>query len=158
MWTSQRFIFLILLILLPGIGVLAMRDSMHFAARGECGPRSLYALCCRLKVPTTLAHIRRLSGGEAYSTSFAEMEYPAHALGLSARGYEMTMNELRRQKPLGILHIGGDHFVALLAYTEGGVEIADPLATGSIQQSLWSYSRLSNVWNGRILVINKTNQ
>src|SRR5207247_4089984 len=119
--------------------------------QGGCGPTSLQAVCRQCGVSATMDDIGRISGGDSPISSLAELQSGARALGLKAEGLEMSIAQLRRTRPLGVLHIGGGHFVAVIGYASVGPRIADPVAPGKVSVSLWPYDQVSARWGGRIL-------
>lgn len=134
-------------------GLATAGRSPSASSRSGCGPTSLHALCRHFGVAATLDDIYRISGADFPTSSLSEMKNAARALGLKAEGLQMSIPELRRTKPLGILHIDGGHFVALIGYTNAGPRVADPVAQGKTWASVWPYARLSARWDGRILVV-----
>lgn len=139
--------------------------ASHFKTRqrsivdmaGGCGPTSLYALCQHFGIAVPPSQVFKLCGGDSVPvSSFAELEISAHLLGLQAEGLEMSVDELRRQQPLGILHVDENHFVAVIGYESAGPRVADPIAGGKTRLAVWPYARLAARWDGRILQISKT--
>jgi ABC-type bacteriocin/lantibiotic exporter with double-glycine peptidase domain len=86
-------------------------------------------------------------------SSLAELRAAARELGLKAEGVQMQTTELRRSRPLGVLHTDAGHFVAVIGYADAGPRVADPVAPGKVMVSVWPYDRLSARWDGRILVV-----
>ncbi len=124
---------------------------------GGCGTRSLYAVSRALGTPITEDEVSRLFVDSRGVTSFAEIQGAARRLGLRAEGRQMTTDDLRRARPLGILHIDGTHFVALTGCGSDAVQIADPAYEGEPRRETWSYDDLAAHWDGMILVISKRN-
>lgn len=124
-------------------------------AMGGCGPQSLYAVSRRLGLSVSSKRVASLFAGKSQSANFAEIEDAAKLLGLRAEGQQLTLGQLRASRPLGILHIDDNHFVALVGYAAGGVWVADPLYIGEPRRVCWSDGDLAARWDGRILVVEK---
>ena len=122
---------------------------------GGCGPRSLYVVSKALGSSATESQVLRLFGDGRGLTSFAEIQSAAKRLGLRVEGRQTTGNDLRRTRPLGILHIDNTHFVALLGCGADAVQVADPAYAGEPRRETWSYADLAGRWDGRILVIER---
>ena len=155
---AQRIAFLTLLGISLCAGVYSVRPQAVISQPGGCGPLSLYALCQCLGVATSPDRITTLSGGDNPLTSFVELQQAAQQLGLEAQGLALTPAELRRTQPLGILHVDGGHFVAIVCYEHDGLRIANPVTRGRTDQEVWPYANLAGRWDGRILVVAKTSQ
>lgn len=123
-------------------------------AMGGCGAQSLYAVSQRLGLSVSSERVASLFV-KSQSTHFAEIEDAANNLGLRTEGQWLTLRQLRASRPLGILHIDENHFVALVGYTTGGVWVADPLYVGEPRRVCWSDGDLRARWDGRILVVEK---
>lgn len=154
--TQSRRLKLLAAGLCVGLAMLgAAKWRTPIVSFGGCGPTSLYALCRQLGVKATSRHVFALFGGGGTVTSFAETQRPARQLGLQTEGYAMSVEQLRRLRPLGILHVHNDHFVALVGYHSDGVTISDPIDVGKVRVSKWSYAELASQWDGRILVVSR---
>ena len=120
-----------------------------------CGPRALYAAMTVMGSNVTEAQVigQFYSGGQ--SVIFSEMGSVARRLGFAADAHQMTLTELCRNKPVGVLHVDQTHFVALIGYISDGVLIVDPLYKGSQFRKpvQWLYSDLEARWDGKILII-----
>lgn len=154
--TSLRFGLIAAGILLSAAGFSQLR-RVPVVGEAGCGPTALLAVSRRLGVAISSPRFFDLFGGDVAlsSHSFDELQEVARRVGLQARGWQMTVDELRQSQPLGVLHIGGNHFVAVTDYSETGVLVADPVAKGQTRSSWWSYRGLGGRWNGRILVVSR---
>jgi len=136
-------------------GLLVTRVLTVGSGAGGCGPTSLYALCCTLGVAVTPDGVFAKCGGDNPVSSFAELKKAAQELGLKADGRQTTLAQLRRTQPLGVLHVDGGHFVAVIGYTDAGLRVADPVARGRTSVGVWPYDQLTARWDGRILVVSR---
>ncbi|MFQ3587728.1 MAG: cysteine peptidase family C39 domain-containing protein [Fimbriimonadaceae bacterium] len=136
------------------IAVLAVAagcgPSIAPAPEYGCGPRALAALAARIRPGQTEADTLRVFEGERRLSTFLGLKTVGQRLGLELEGFALTEADLRRLRPRGILHVDGNHFVALLDAHERGVDVIDP-AIGS-DPVRWTYGRLRNRWQGRILL------
>lgn len=89
-------------------------------------------------------------------TTLAEMQVVARKLGLQAEARQMTVKALRRGRSLGVLHIDGHHFVALVGYDPCTLHIAETGYNGPPQVQRWSDGDLMTRWDGTILIIRKS--
>lgn len=137
------------------LAVMVVVDYFPISKRGGCGPTSLYAICQYYHVPATPESILTAFRGDGQLTSFAELKIASERLGLRAEGFRMTPQELQQTKCIGILHINGGHFVALIGSDKNGFRIADPYLSGKTDVSTWPYEYLAKSWDGRVLVITK---
>ncbi len=127
----------------------------HVISEGGCGPRSLYALCHYLSMPITESRVLSLFRNNGHTSSFADINAVATLLQLKSSGIETTTDELKKFQPMGIVHVDGSHFVAILEYTSEGPIVADPIEVGITRKSIWSYSYLQTKWDGHMLVISQ---
>lgn len=133
--------------------LLHRQHSIHMMK--DCGPRSLRLLATRLGAnPDNSPFLSRLENNNGV-TSFSDLQDAASEMGLVAVGMRMDMATLKRQKPVGILHVYGSHFVALVGYKENDLIIADPTPNGKMSIHYWPYNHLPDVWDGSILVVRK---
>ena len=151
----RRVLILIGLALSVALATAWWRPPQRSSAPAGCGPTSLYALCRRFGLAVTPAQVFALFAGNDRLASFAEMEAAARQLGFRARGREMNLDELKSERPRGILHLDGSHFVDLLDYESSGLRIADPIERGRFRIESWSYADLALRWDGRILIISR---
>jgi ABC-type bacteriocin/lantibiotic exporter with double-glycine peptidase domain len=158
MATARQTAFLILPVLLA-LSASAMfwgaKQRTAKFSQGGCGPTSLYALSRHLGVTATYQKVAALFAGDTILTSFTEIQAATRGLGLEAQGFEMTMEELQQRRPLGILHVHNSHFVAIVGYDQAGPRIVNPQEPGKIHTEVWSYLKLSNSWDGRVLVVSR---
>jgi ABC-type bacteriocin/lantibiotic exporter with double-glycine peptidase domain len=135
--------------------LITSRSSRARLAEGDCGPRSLYAVARQLGLSQSRESVSSLFIGSNPSANFHQIQKAAQRLGLPAEGRQMTVDELRRARPLGILHVDGNHFVGLVGHERDAVWIADPTYVGEPRRVRWLYADLAGRWNGRILVIER---
>lgn len=152
---SRRILIPIAIALCAAISVTCWRPLPRSTAPGGCGPTSLHALCRGFGLNLSVDRVFDLFAGDEVRSNFAEIQTAAQQLGLEARGLEMTLDELRKERPRGILHLDDSHFVAVLGYDDGGPRIADPIERGQTRIAIWSYAELATRWDGRILVISR---
>ncbi len=67
----------------------------------------------------------------------------------------MTIDELRRARPLGILHVDGNHFVGLVGHERDAAWIAETAFVGEPRRIRWLYADLAGARRGRILVLER---
>jgi ABC-type bacteriocin/lantibiotic exporter with double-glycine peptidase domain len=87
--------------------------------------------------------------------SFADIGHAAAQLGLRASGRQMTTVELWRVRPIGILHVDEDHFVALTGYEGHRVRIMDGASPKRMPRESWDDETLARRWDGRILIVDR---
>jgi len=124
-------------------------------AQGGCGPHSLHAVARQLGLSVSPTQVRARFFDNADTCSFLELQAAANSLGLKAQGQQMTVETLQSEKPLGILHIDGNHFVAITDYNTSGLTIVDSTANGVDHVAVWPYAVLAGRWNGRILILTR---
>lgn len=152
---SRRILIPICVALCAAISAAAWRPLPRSTALGGCGPTSLHALCRGFGFNVSVDRVFGLFAGDEVLSTFAEIQTAAQQLGLEARGLEMTLDELKQERPRGILHLDDSHFVAVLGYDDSGPRIADPIERGQTRIAIWSYAELATRWDGRILVISR---
>lgn len=141
------------------VGAIVVVSGLTLSSRGQtsittgCGPTSLAAICRAVGISITDDELSPRFGKHAATASFAEIARVANSLGLEMAGHQMTLEQLRAQRPLGILHVSGPHFVALVGYQPGGVRIVNPVSPGEAYEVAWSYAELRTHWKGRILAL-----
>jgi ABC-type bacteriocin/lantibiotic exporter with double-glycine peptidase domain len=135
--------------------LVTLRRSPDRLAPGGCGPRSLYAVARQLGVRRSAEAVSSLFGGASRISHFEEIQRAAERLGLGAEGRQMTVAELRRTLPLGILHVDDNHFVALVGYTANAVQLVDPAYAGEPRRACWLDADLAARWDGRILILRR---
>ena len=120
---------------------------------GGCGPRALRILAATFGASLTEAQTLALFPNNGFEVSLGEMQSKASLLGLNARSRQMTVADLRREKPLGVLHVDSTHFVALVAYDGEAALIVDPLYQGESHPVRWLFDDLQTRWDGAILIV-----
>ncbi len=120
---------------------------------GGCGPRALHAVARALHREGTEAQALALFPRNGFEVSLGEMQREAPKLGLAGQVRQMTVADLRREKPLGVLHIDGVHFVAAVGYRGEFVLIVDPLYRGETKPVRWFFDDLASRWDGAILTL-----
>lgn len=81
---------------------------------GDCGPRSLLALCQQARIPATLPELSRRCGTDRYGTTLDRLARAAREKGLRVEAASVDGWFLRRRRPNGIAWVNGDHYVAFL--------------------------------------------
>ena len=120
---------------------------------GGCGPRALHAAALAFGKTLTESQTLDLFPNHGFEVSIGEMEKAAPKLGLSAKSRQMTLDELKREKPIGVLHIDDVHFVAVTGYEGESILVADSLYEGETQPVRWLIDDLKTRWDGGILVV-----
>lgn len=118
-----------------------------------CGPKSLYAVSQRLGVDVSQDQVLRMMGKQADVSSLADLQAAADHLGLKATGIDTTVQEIVRSKTLGILHVQGFHFIAVVGYQPHSLVVVDPASPLYPREQILSYSDLQRVWDGRMLTV-----
>lgn len=90
-----------------------------------------------------------------FVVSLSQMQIVAQGLGMMARVRQMSLAEVRAERPLGVLHIDDVHFVALIGYEGDAVLIVDPLYQGESKPVRWLLDDLKTRWDGAILVLTR---
>jgi ABC-type bacteriocin/lantibiotic exporter with double-glycine peptidase domain len=97
--------------------------------------------------------VGRLFGSHFQVASFADIQEAARLLGMELQGRRMSVETLQSGRPLGVLHLDGSHFVAVVGYEQYGPRIVDPIDVNSSREAVWPYVYLRERWDGRILVL-----
>lgn len=156
MATKKGILALLILVVALAGGTLVVLPPAQPQYSG-CGPRSLVAVARALGKPVSEAEAFGLFSHPQNDVSFAEIAAVAPRLDLRATGYRMDVTQLRIQKPLGILHVSGTHFVGLVGYSEGAFEVAEPGFTDGIRYQRWTADELAARWDGTILILENNN-
>ena len=145
------------------IGLCALVLSLCFAVSWHgpvdtqtlngCGPKSLSAVSRRLGVEVSQEQVLRMMGDHAEVSSFADLQAAAGRLGLKATGVDTTVQEMARSKTLGILHVEGFHFIAVVGYQPHSLVVVDPASPSYPQEQALSYAALQQIWDGRMLTV-----
>jgi ABC-type bacteriocin/lantibiotic exporter with double-glycine peptidase domain len=152
--SAARSLLLLLVCLATSLLVTPLRSPERWAP-GGCGWRSLYAVSKHLGIRRSEEAVFSLFAGDSRVSNFAEIQRAAKRLGLHAEGRQMSVAELRRTRPLGILHVDDYHFVALIGYTANAVQLADPAYAGEPRRVRWLDADLAARWDGRIRIIQR---
>lgn len=133
------------------------QDTEAQHRRLSCGSIAVFALCEHYGLPVTLEEVdQRCNPSSSGETNLAILQIASREFGLSTEGRMMSIDTLEREKPLGVLHVNDDHFVAALGYeSNGDIDIADSDYSGSLQIRPMSASHLSELWDGVILVVKR---
>jgi ABC-type bacteriocin/lantibiotic exporter with double-glycine peptidase domain len=118
-----------------------------------CGPSSLFFIARHYGLNVTYANILKLEPQRDNETSFADLKTMADKLHLCSYGIQTTLAEIKLSKPIGILHVDNNHFVALIGYSIDGVIVDDINSKTNSVENIWSFSTLSHRWDGRLLII-----
>ncbi len=84
-------------------------------AEADCGPRSLWLVCQKLGVSTSVETLRQLAGTTAKGTSMAGLAKAAEAVGLKAEGVQVSREALAEIEMPAIAWVNQNHYVALIA-------------------------------------------
>ena len=120
---------------------------------GGCGPRALHAAALTFGKTLTEQQTLDLFPNHGFEVSIGEMEKATPKLGLSATSRQMTVEELKREKPIGVLHIDDVHFVAVAGYEGDAILVVDSLYEGETKPMHWLIDDLKTRWDGVILVV-----
>ncbi len=138
-------------------GILKLSPKREMQA-GGCGPRALHSAALVLGCKMTEPEVLNLFPRQGFEVSIGEMELAAPKLGLLAKSRQMTIEALKREKPVGVLHIDDTHFVAVVGYEGDSIEVVDSLYKGEDKPVRWLIDDLKTRWDSAILVLSrKTN-
>lgn len=121
----------------------------------SCGSASLY-LCCRaLGRPISMNEFEAGTNDHTGWVTMLDLKRAAERLGVPAQGYRGTWRSLRRHLADGacaILHVDGDHFIAVVASPRAqAIRVADPKS--GIGDVDWRAFRANYDWAGVMLVL-----
>jgi len=150
---TQRFCLMGLCALTLSIFIAASPHRANVQTPAGCGPKSLYAVCSHLGMNVSQEQILRIMGDHADVSSLADLQEAANHLGLKAVGMNATIQDLQGSKPLGILHVEGFHFIAVVGYRPHGLVVVDPASSSYPEEQVLSYPTLQRVWDGRVLAV-----
>jgi len=120
---------------------------------GGCGPRALLALARPFGCTQTEAETLARFPNNGFEVTLSQLQAAAPKFGISAATRQMTVPQLRTQRPLGVLHIDDVHFVALVGYDGDTALIVDPLYRDAVRPVRWFLDDLAVRWSGAILVV-----
>ena len=115
---SLRSASVLLLAASIAIGSAIGVQQWRIARSTGCGATNLFALCRVLGGRVSSHEILARFGRNASEASFADIQAVGNAYGISLKGREMTGETMMRQRPLGILHLDGRHFAAVIGYEQ----------------------------------------
>lgn len=93
-----------------------------------CGPLSLIAILKRMDVSLSPQQTRDLlSAAGPAGTSLKQLQDLARDRGVHGLGAQLSVRQLKETGLFAIAHIRGNHFVAVVGYSQGGVQIVPPL-------------------------------
>ena len=148
-------VFLIFLCAI-GVTMIVLRLSpRHVMKAGGCGPRALHAAALTYGKTLTEKQTLDLFPNHGFEVSIGEMEEAAPKLGLGAESRQMSINDLKREKPIGVLHIDDVHFVAVVGYEGDTILVVDSLYEGEAKPVRWLIDDLKTRWDGAILVLSE---
>ena len=120
---------------------------------GGCGPRALLAVARQFGSAHTEAQTLARFPGNGFEVTLSQLQATAPKFGLHAVTRQMTVSQLRAERPLGVLHIDEVHFVALVGYDGDTALIVDPLYRDAVRPVRWFLDDLTTRWSGAILVV-----
>jgi len=132
-------------------GVIAGKLE-QLPTRGGCGPTSLYVLAYMIHPRLAYPDVSRLFPHQGDIATMSDIQLAGKKLGVQLSGYLLDLNVLRQEKPLGIVHLDGTHFAAVVGYSRCGPLVADPVASGHYEVALMPYQVFSIRWDGAMLV------
>ena len=144
-------VFLFAFVLAVAVLKLSPKRAMN---SGGCGPRALHSAAMQLGCKMTEVEVLNLFPRQGFEVSIGEMESALPRLGLRGKSRLMNVEELRREKPIGVLHIDDTHFVAVAGYEGDSLLVVDSLYKGEDKPVRWLFDDLKIRWNGAILCLN----
>lgn len=120
---------------------------------GGCGPKSLIAVMSVMQVPTTEEKVFSLFPDKGKEVLLVDIQEVAQKIGLNATPRRMDILQLRKERPLGVLHIDGNHFVGLVGYDDQAIHIAETAYETMGPPENWSDGDLATRWDGVILTL-----
>lgn len=137
-----------------GIAWLVMPLAPHrdLDAAG-CGPRALQAVAWKLGSRQSQDTVLALFPDYGSFVSMDDLERVAPKLGLEAHVRFLTIAHMRRERPLGVLHVDGTHFVAVVGYEPDTLLVVDSVYPGESRPVRWFFEDLQMRWDGAILVL-----
>lgn len=120
---------------------------------GGCGPRALLAVARQFGCTQTEAQTLARFPNNGFEVTLSQLQAAAPKFGLHAATRQMTVPQLRAERPLGVLHIDAVHFVALVGYDGDRALIVDPLYRDAVRPVRWFLDDLTTRWSGAILVV-----
>jgi ABC-type bacteriocin/lantibiotic exporter with double-glycine peptidase domain len=151
---SKQKIVIIIVFVVGFSALISKRFIVKFKS-GECGARSLFSVASQLGDRRTEEGVKRYFRGDLSNTSMEEISSVAQKFGFKTEAMRLTVEDLRRLKPLGILHIDEAHFVGLVGYDSQAFRIAETAYEGPPRVERWTDGDLKVRWDGVILVISK---
>ena len=118
----------------------------------DCGPQSLLIICKRLGISSTLADLCRLSDMDESGTTMYGLRQAALSIGLNAIGMSIDIDQLSLLRNPAIGHTKDNHFVVIERFEKGTFCIVD----SSKGTYLLTKDELSNIWDGKVLVLSRT--
>ena len=119
--------------------------------QNNCGPASLAMVYDAYGIGVSEGEIEHSVEMTPRGTTMLALNDQAEKSGLSASGWRLTMEELRRSKFPSILFVRGDHFIVADSVREENVYLRDP-AIGRLKISEKSLAR---IWRGETLVFRR---
>ena len=120
---------------------------------GGCGPRALHAVSVKLGGALSEEETLNLFPHHGYDVTIDMLENRAPRLKLKAVVRQMNVEELKKESPLGVLHVDNSHFVAIVGYEGDSVLIVDSIFQGENESVRWMFDDLKSRWDGAILVV-----
>jgi ATP-binding cassette subfamily B protein RaxB len=115
----------------------------------SCGPAALAYLLSYLGLDARESDFLQAATLGPAGASMADLAGLARRLGLQAWGERQNYAALHETTKPAIAHVGGDHFVVVLASDAASVDLFDP-RRGYVRLARAAFER---VWGGNVLVV-----
>ena len=148
-------VFLIFLLAVGLTSVVMRAMPSREINSGGCGPRALHAAALALGPTLSVRQTLDFFPNHGFEVALSQMESAGPKLGLTAHSGQMSLTDLKREKPIGVLHIDDTHFVAVVGYEQDSLFIVDSLYKGETKPVRWLYDDLKTRWDGAILVLSR---
>jgi predicted double-glycine peptidase len=115
----------------------------------DCGPAALRIALLAFGRDATIAELSRDAGTTPDGTSLLGLKQAAERRGITADGWKLTIETLRRFPLPAIAQVDGDHFLVITKIDIDGVLVNDP-AIGTVRLSRDAFARR---WSGYTLTL-----
>ena len=139
-----------------GLTLIILRFSPRRVMKsGGCGPRALHAAALTFGKTLMEQQTLGLFPNHGFEVSIGEIQKAAPKLGLIGKSRQMTVEDLKREKPIGVLHIDDVHFMAVVGYDGDAILVVDSRYEGETKPVRWLIDDLKTRWDGGILVLSE---